>query len=286
MIAFNNMTADQLEAQYNLRARRPDLDEVIEGWLARSASLRTASKVSVNLPYGPGERDNLDLFPGADPDSPLLVYIHGGYWQRGDKSIYGFVAEPFVKHGVAVAIINYNLCPAVRIGEIAPQVCRALAWLWQSGPDHGYSREQIHVMGHSAGGHLAAMVMTTHWPGIDASLPADLVKSTIPISGLYELEPLVHTSINGEPKMNLEEARTESPLSLQIATSAPQLVVVGGSETDEFHRQADLYCETFGSDGRVMERYTEPEVDHFDVLNRLADESSEFFQRSLQQITR
>lgn len=274
-------TVAELEAQYDNRARRTDSDQVMAEWQARSDAFRATANGRLDLAYGPGPRDRLDYFPAVEPGGALLVYIHGGYWQRGDKSLYSFVAAPFVERGIGVTMVNYDLCPAVRLAAITPQLRRALAWLWQAAPELGFSPARLHLMGHSAGGHLASMMMAVDWPALDAALPADLVKSAIPISGLYELEPLRRTSINELLGLDQEEAMAESPLSLRPATDAPQLVVVGGEEPSEWHRQADLYASSWGREGPKMTRYDEPGVDHFDVVNRLADPESGLFRRSL-----
>jgi len=281
MSLFRGMTADELEKQYNLRARRPDFDDVVAAWLQRSAAFREASGARCDVAYGPGERERFDLFPARQPTGDLLVYIHGGYWQRGDKSMYSFVAEPFLANGVAVAVLNYNLCPSVRLGEIAPQIRRAMVSLVGFAGALGFDKDKIHVMGHSAGGHLTAMMMATDWPAIDRALPADLMTTGVPISALFELEPLVHTSINDGPRMDVAEARRESPMSMPPATDAPQLVVVGGAETPEFHRQSDDYCAKYRTAARRIDRYSVPDADHFDELNRLAEADSEFFRRSI-----
>jgi arylformamidase len=287
MELYRGMDASTLEAKYNLRALRgDDFDEMVARWLERCAKLHERPGTRVDLAYGDGEREKLDLFSGGNPSGPLLIYIHGGYWQRGDKSMYSFICESFIRHGVSVAIMNYDLTPSVRIGQIPSQIRKCIAWLWDNAADLGFSREQLHVMGHSAGGHLTGMMMATDWPGYDSRLPADLIRSGIPLSGLFELEPLVHTTINGGPQMSVAEAIAESPLFLPLATSAPQLVVTGGGETSELRRQSDAYVEKFFGPNQPMERYNEPDVDHFDVLERLADETTGFFQKSMQLITR
>ena len=284
---YRGMDAETLEAKYNLRAvRGPDFDSLVERWLARSAAHRDASGARVDLAYGTGEREKLDLFPGGNPDGPLLVYIHGGYWQRGDKAMYSFVTEGFIRHGVSVAVMNYDLTPAVRMGQIPPQIRKCIAWLWHHAGDLGFSRERLHVSGHSAGGHLTAMMMATDWPGFDTALPADLIRGAIPISGLFELEPLVHTSINDGPQMTVDEAIEESPLFRALATDAPQLVVTGGGETSELRRQSDAYCDRFATPQRPMERYEVPGEDHFDELERLAEDDSVFFKKSIALLTR
>jgi len=287
MIVYRGLSSDTLEAEYNLTARRgaDDFAALVERWLERSARQRERANARVDMAYGPGERERLDLFSGGDANGPLLVYIHGGYWQRGDKDMYSFVTESFVRHGVSVAVLNYTLTPAVCMGEIPPQIRRAIRWLWNHAADLGYSRERLHVMGHSAGGHLTAMMMATDWPAFDAQLPVDLVKSGIPVSGVFDLEPIVHTTLNTGPRMTVDEAKAESPLFMTMATDAPQLVVDGGGETDEFHRQSDAYVERVSSDARPVERYVVPHDDHFDELHRLAEDDSDFFGKSLRLIT-
>lgn len=285
MSTNNNYTYAEMEPQYNLRARRPDYDvKVVPDWVLRSEAYRATATCKLDLEYGSGERERIDFFPAASPTSPILVYFHGGYWQRGDKSVYSFLAEPFVKNGVSVAVVNYNLCPSVRISQITPQARRAVAWIWRNAGELGGSREKLYVMGHSAGGHITGMIMATDWPTFGADLPRDLVKGGIPVSGLFDLEPLRFTSINDGVLMDAFEANAESPMNHPPATNAPQLVVCGGKETEEFHRQSDIYVAAFAGKDRSMERYSVPECDHFDELNELAKEDSMFFRKSIRLI--
>ena len=280
MSLYRGMDADELEFQYELRSKEAYFDSLAAEWIKRCQDFRDANEVAVDLAYGDGEREKLDLFRGAD-GGPVLVYIHGGYWQRGDKSMYSFVAEPFMAAGVNVAVINYTLTPACRLGDIAPQVQRAIGWLWHHADELRIDRDAISVMGHSAGGHLTAMMMAADWPAFDAAMPVDTVKAGMPISGIFELEPLVHTSINDGPQMDVPEAIRESPLFMEPATDAPQLVIAGGDETPEFKRQSDAYVEKFGTATRRMERHNVPHSNHFRELERLAESDSEVFVKSL-----
>ncbi len=291
MSLYKGMDADTLEAEYHLTKRRdadPALEDfpiVVDRWLARSAQHREASGARIDIPYGNGEREKLDYFYSGDAKGPLLFYIHGGYWQRGDKSMYSFVTEAFIKHGISVAVINYNLTPTVRMGQIPPQIRKAVAWCYHNSNDLQFDRDQIHVSGHSAGGHLTAMMMATDWPLFDNRLPIDLVKTGIPISGVFELEPIVHTSLNEGPQMDIDEAITESPTFIPPVTNAPQLVVYGGGESAEFHRQSKDYAEKFRTAERKMEVYEVPIYDHFEELERLAEDDSVFFEKTHQLIT-
>jgi len=274
-------TPEELERQYNVRLARPDFESVvIPGWTARSARFRAGANARIDMAYGAQPREQLDVF-AADgaAAAPAIVFFHGGYWQRFDKSVFSFVAEPFVRRGVSVVLPNYDLCPAVRIGQIPEQARRAVAWVWRNARELSIDRNRIYVMGHSAGGHITAMLMATRWPSVAPDLPGDLVKGAIPISGLFELEPLRHTSINRGLGMDEEEAANQSPMNHEPATCAPQLVVCGGKESAEFHRQSDAYAQAFSTKERRIERFTVPSRDHMDELDDLADAHATFFQK-------
>lgn len=286
MTLYKGMDGAELEVQYNLIQRRgADFPDLVKRWISRSENQRKHSGARIDLAYGTGEREKFDLFSCGNPDAPLLLYIHGGYWQRGDKNIYSFISEGLVQNGISVALINYDLTPAVRIGQIPGQIRKAIAFLWHNAKVTGFHRDKLYVMGHSAGGHLTAMMMATNWPHFDNRLPLDLVKGGIPISGIFELEPIIHTSLNEGPQMNLDEAVRESPLFMQPVTNAPQLVVAGGSESSEFPRQSDAYADRFRSAERAIERYDIPGCDHFDELDQFADENSVIFRKTMDLIS-
>lgn len=281
---YRGMTAAELEAEYNLIALRPDFQQAIVGpWMRRSADFRARADGRIGLGFSEDPRDLIDLF-GAGRDAALLVFLHGGYWQRGTKEMYSFIAEPFVAAGVGVAVLDYNLCPGVRISEIAPQVRRALVWLWRNEAGHRYCRDRIVLTGASAGGHLTAMALTTDWRKESGDLPDDLIKAAVPISGIYDLEPIRYTSINDAVGMDEAEARAQSPIHLGQPRPVPQLVAVGGTETAEFLRQSDAYAEKLRTEGMPAERYDEPGVDHFDVLNRWTSPDSDFFAKTMRLI--
>ena len=270
--------------QYNLRVKRPDYETtVIPNWVERSRVAREKLNTIVDQRYGEGEKQKLDVFRVKDPNAPTLVYFHGGYWQRGDKSIYSFLASPFNSEGVNFITVGYDLCPTVSITQISNQAREALDFIWRNAKSLGVNRDQITVMGHSAGGHITQMMMGTKWAEFSAGLPADLVTAGIPISPLSYLEPVRLTeALNAGIGMTVAEAESQSPMVAHPpSTNASQLVAVGGNETEEFHRQAQMYVDTFSSDDRSMEIYVVPDADHFDELNVLADLNSPFFSKTL-----
>jgi arylformamidase len=266
-----------LEREYNVRKNRPDFEQIGKDWAARSAAFRDQAGGRLDLAYGPAPRERIDLFSAGRKGAPLLAYIHGGYWQRGDKSAYSFVAAPFLANGVDIAFINYNLCPNGSIPVITAQIRTAIVWLWRHAAALGLAPERFNLGGHSAGGHLTAMGLATDWPAIGSDLPRDLLKSGIPMSGLYDLDPLRETEINEAVGLDAATARDYSPLFKKPATLAPVLATLGGGETAQFHKQTDRLVEEWTKHGIRVERFAEPEVDHFDYVNRLADAKSALF---------
>ena len=268
-----------LEANYNISAARGGLDDVMQAWSASSAAFREQADASLDCTYGSGERERIDIFRCGASDAPLYVYLHGGYWQRGDKSLYSFVAAPFLNAGVDVAIIGYPLCPQVSMTDLVSKLRQAIGWLYLNASELGVNRERINLSGHSAGGHLTAMVVCCDWPDFDKKLPRELLKTAIPLSGLYQLEPLLQTSISDALHLTSEEVNGLSPASLQPGAQIPLLTIIGGAETAEFFRQTDLLIENWSGSLPQIERHVEPGVDHFDLINRLASPDSQVFQR-------
>ncbi len=277
-----SFTSDELNSQYNLRAGRPDfITTVIPNWQQRSELARDSIDCQLDINYGNGTKQKLDVFTCGDPAAPTLVYFHGGYWQSGDKSMYSFLAKPFVESRVNVVVVGYDLCPQVSITAISAQAREALAFLWRNAHQLNINSARIAVMGHSAGGHIAQMMMATHWKKLGSDLPLNLIAVGIPISPLSYLEPVRLTdALNSGIQMSAEEAERESPMvNHPPVTNASQLVIVGGAETDEFHRQAQMYVDAYGNSERLIKLYVVPGVDHFDEINVLADSSSPIFCR-------
>lgn len=277
-------SSEEFESQYNLRLGRPDYEEtVIPDWMTRSEIARNTLNCTLDIRYAEGDKQKFDIFLCADGDAPTLIYFHGGYWQRGDKSIYSFLAAPYNDAGVNVVVAGYDLCPSVTLTQISAQAREMVASVWRRADELGINRNRITVMGHSAGGHITEMMMATRWSEYAADLPDNLIHAGIPVSPLSLLEPVRRTAgLNAGIQMDEAEAESQSPmLNHPPATDSPQLIVVGGAETDEFHRQAQMYYDAFSTADREMDIYFVPEVDHFDELNVLADPDSPFFQKTL-----
>ena len=222
------------ELNYNLRLRHPDAMDIMRDWQRRSAIARRQMPVLEDLAYGESEWEKLDLFTAA-PSAPLLVFIHGGYWQGGDKRDVSFVAAPFVRAGVAVALINYGLAPDTPIEAMLAQTARAVRWLHANAAAHGVDAQRIHLMGHSAGGHLASTMLAHTAETADVSR---LVRSATAISGLFDLAPLINTSWNQALGLDPDRASQLSPLHRERASDAPLYTLVGSEETEGFKQQA------------------------------------------------
>lgn len=264
------MTTIDMEAEYNNRARVPEHPAIIEAWHADAETYREGQENTVlDQPYGPAPRNTYDLFPASsEPKQPLLaVFIHGGYWQTLDKSAFSHMARGLNAHGFDVAVTNYSLCPAVAVTDIIAEM--------QDLADHLYKTfgKKLLVYGHSAGGHLTAALMATDWT--ERGLPADLVAAAMPISGVFELEPLVETSINKAIGMTAETARDASPILWPQPKSGHFCAVVGGSESDEFLRQSRMLVDTWTGPDLTGTLNIQEGADHFTVLNPLADPQSE-----------
>jgi len=253
------------EVEYNNRARVPENPSLIAGW-AKDAAAYRERHAPRSIPYGPGERNRIDFFPG-DREGPIAVFIHGGYWQALDSSFFSHLAGGLNAHGVSVAIPSYDLCPSVTVDDIIQQMraaSRELARLGQS----------LVIGGHSAGGHLAACMLATDWPAFDASLSQDLVVAAYAISGLFDLGPLVETSINNAMRLDHAAARAVSPLFWNAPGRGSLDAVVGENESAEFFRQSKTIVDCWGTAGVATRFGTIPDANHFTAIAPLADPSS------------
>jgi arylformamidase len=250
------------EVEYNNRARVPENPALIAGWARDAASYRAQHAPRV-MSYGPGVRNTIDFFPG-DRDGPIVVFIHGGYWQALDGSFFSHLAGGLNSHGVGVAIPSYDLCPDVTIGRIIEQMRMASRELARFG-------QPLAVCGHSAGGHLAACLLATDWPAFDASLPRDLVTAAYAISGLFDLGPLVDTSINKALRLDQAAARAASPLFWRVPVRGSLDAVVGENESAEYFRQSRSIVERWGAAGMAMRFGTVAGANHFTAIAPLAD---------------
>lgn len=269
---FRDYDQAALDRELNLRARWPDHPQFFERWARDSAAVRARLPGQLDLAYGETPAERLDLFPvQGGRDTPLLAFIHGGYWQALDKGDYSYMAPAFVDSGVAFASLNYGLAPDTAIGTMIEQTRRALAWLYRYAGEHGIDPARIVVAGHSAGGHLAAMALATDWPAFEAGLPAGLLAGGCSISGVYDLDPVRLSYHNKILHIGPGEAAPWSPLHNLPATAPPLLLAVGSQETDEFLRQHAEFAAAWRARGLPLAEVDMTGLHHFTAVDALAE---------------
>lgn len=274
-----------LDAQYDNRARVADHAGYIESWRRRSAEARRYLSIDMDLAYGDDPRQRLDFFPAPQRDAPVLAFIHGGYWQALDKSQFSHIAPLFVAAGIGVAVLGYRLAPAQRMTAIASDIRAALAFLYRELPSLGGDPARIHLAGHSAGGHLAALAAQTDWPALSPDLPAGLVRGACSISGLYDLEPIRRSYLNDTLALDAAEVAALSPMAhLPARASGPLFLAVGGAESAEYHRQQADYTARLRAARHPVQAVILEGRHHFSAADALAEPDSPLFEGVLRQI--
>jgi arylformamidase len=259
MSLYRGMDRAALDAAYNNGAAVADSAGIIADWERRSTRLRAAMPGRLDLRYGPAERQRLDFFAATPPRAPILLFIHGGYWQSRAKELFSFVAEGPLARGINVALIGYTLAPEARLDRIVAECREALRWLRATGAELGGDPGRILVAGWSAGGHLTAMLMDE-----------PLVSGALAISGIYDLEPIRLNYLNEKLRLDADEARRNSPLLHLPARAARLMVTVGGDELPELRRQSAIYHAAWRAKGLPGECVPLPGRHHFTALEALA----------------
>lgn len=281
---FGAYDRKELDAQYNNRERFPDYAAYFRKWADDSERTRESLAGTLDVSYGEHPKQTLDIFPADGTNVAINLFIHGGYWQSLDKSDFSYVARGFMPHDVTTVVINYALAPGDGMDEIVRQNRAAVAWTWKNAEAFGADRERIHVSGHSAGGHLVAMLLATDWTGFAPGLPRDVVKTGCAISGLFDLEPIRLCYLNEVLGMDEAEAARNSPVRLSYPVATPLLIAVGSLESDEYHRQARAMETVWRDLGYPTEVMDAADLDHFTIADRLGLPDSEIVQAQLAHI--
>lgn len=268
------------EAQYNVRAAIPGHPRIFERWKEASEEARRTLPCALDVAYGDGPSEALDIFAARDGSRALLTFLHGGFWRALDKSDFSFLARPFVERGVAVAVVNYALAPAVTIETIVRQMLAAHAWLYRNCRRYGAPRDRIYVSGHSAGAQLTAMMLAAEWPAYARGLPEDLVKGGLAVSGVFDLEPLLHVSFNSDMRLDARSVRKLSPINYRPRRVVPLYTAVGSDESEEFRRQSRLIAARW--EHCFRRDIPMPGCHHLSVIERLGDPGSALFAGALE----
>jgi len=269
-----------LDTEYDQRTRHPEHVEIGARWQTASSLVQRLESWRRDVHYGAGDSEMLDIYPTAHANAPVLVFIHGGYWRSSDKALHGFIAPSFTTDGALVMVPNYALCPAVGIEHIVLQMTRCLAWVHRHAAIYGGDPSRIVVVGHSAGGHLAAMLLSCRWKEVDASLPAQLISGALAISGVFDLEPLRHAPfLKDDVRLTPASVKRLSPAFFP-RPRRPLFTAVGGEESAEFRRQAALIRDQWGPT-TVPVCETIPSANHFTILHNFADPNGRLHRHAL-----
>lgn len=275
-----------LDRQYDNRGNVPGFEAFLAAYASDSAAARATLPCRLDVAYGPAASETLDIFtPDGDGDgpAPIQIFFHGGYWKALGKSDFSYVAGPITAAGGISVVVDYGLIPAIDMDELVRQCRAAVAWVHRNAAEFGGDPERLFLSGHSAGGHLVAMVAATDWSG-DYGLPPAIIGGGVAISGLYDLEPIRLSNLNDDLRLSEEQARRNSPIHQRPPPAMPLVVTYGADETPEYARQSAAYC------AYLAERGTAPDLrpiagrHHFSIVADLGDPDSEMSRLILDQM--
>ena len=270
------------EAGYNVRRRHPDFEDYFAVWESESARVRDSLDCILDVRYGAGPNMTADLFPAPAGGAPIQVFIHGGYWRAMDKDMHSFPAEGFVAAGAAAVSINYALAPAVTLDTIIEQCRTAFEWVADSADRLNGDPDRIFVSGHSAGGHLTGTMLCTDWAA--RGRPAHLVKGGTAISGVFDLAPIIETSINDDVRLDAAAAARNSPIHNLPTTGVPLIAAVGAAETATFIAQNRAFAEAWQARGFPATIMEIEDLHHFNVVLEMGRPGSALTQAALAQM--
>lgn len=271
-VVYKGFRKEEMEFHFNPQVAVPDHPRWAEE--RRKASLRVRGTVKswLNVPYGNSPRQVMDIFPGDKAGTPVLVYIHGGYWRGGSKDDNCQFAEVFVRRGVTVVVLEHDLCPSVTVTEIVRQARSAVSWVYGHISAYGGDPSRLYLSGSSAGGHLVAMALAHDWE--KQGLPRHMIKGAVAISGVYDLDAVLHVSVNEEIRLDAESARENSPFLHPPLPYTPLVVAVGGGEPRGWKQMSEDFFRLCKERGVECEYLEIPDAHHFSLSSHLADPDS------------
>ena len=270
------MDAQFVEREYNNRALVPEHAQFFARWEKDSAFVRSSLACELDVPYGDDPRHRVDFFPAQKPRG-LMVFIHGGYWRSLDKSMFSWLASPWVAAGVSVAMPNYRLAPSVRIDDIVADAIAAMNFIVRKGPAHGVATDRVVVSGHSAGGHLAAALMAA--PPARLQFDAGRIAGAVPISGIFDFEPLLQFAFNADFKLTPESVRALNLYDKKPTLAAPLVIAAGAEESSEFRRQSEILAKAWKAQVKALQIL--PGLNHFSIVDAFAERGQPLYEASL-----
>lgn len=268
-VEYGALSDEALSRQFMPRIAVPDHEKWLAEDLALSAPVQKSKGARLNVRYGPGTRQVLDIFPAEKADSPILVWVHGGYWRALSKDHYGFIAPPFLAAGAAVVLINYDLCPNVDLVTLLAQTRAALHWVRGHAAEMGGHPDRLVLAGNSAGAHICAMALQ-YTAGADRA-PVEAVRAAAFITGIYDLTPIPRIQVSEDVHVTLDQIPGLSPLALPITHKVPSVVAVGADEPEMWIGQSEMYHARLVAAGGRSEYMCIPGRHHFSITRDLAN---------------
>jgi arylformamidase len=276
------VSSDNLDQQYNPRLSSADVPAKFEAWKSQAFFARSRLKSSrLNFEYGNSPLQTMDVFlasatPRISKGLPTLFFVHGGYWRAMDKRDFSFVAEPYVEAGINVVLTNYDLCPHVSLRTICLQQAAAVWTTQKNAATLHLHPDNFFISGHSAGGHLAAMLHNCHWQKISKTLKPNFIRGAVSLSGLFDLRPVSQAPfLKNDLRLSERQAIEISPALMASNNQAPLLLAVGALETQAFHDQSrGLQLAWHINNPQLM---NVPNVDHFGICDSFCDPNSDLF---------
>jgi arylformamidase len=261
----------ELDAAYDQTVYEPDIDQFADRLKADSDVVRSHLGNPQRIPYGTKEKEMLDLYKARGPSAPIFIFVHGGRWRVADAQGYGFPAENFVRHGAHYVALDFDWVQDVGgdLGVLVLQVRHAIAWVHKNASSFGGDPSRIYLSGHSSGGHLAAVVLTTPWN--DLGLPEDTVKGGVLLSGIYDLKAVRISNRSSYVKIDDAAENAYSPQRHIGRLHAPVIVMYGTNETPEFQRQSREFAAAVKAAGKPIETIVAQQYVHMESVESLAN---------------
>lgn len=266
MIIYKHYNQEQLNSQYNNRLHVPDYADYFERWEKLSRQTEKEKTFVKNIFFDDDPQACLDIFPAQGSLCKTIVFIHGGYWHLLDKKMFYFLAPTFLQHNITTVIINYPFAPAASMDTIVSTCRKAILWLHDNIMHYNGNPLMMYVMGHSAGAHLASMLM------VDGN--TNFLKGVISLSGLFSLEPIVLSYINDTLNLDMDTATRNSPVNLEPLNECPLLLATGENETDEFKSQSMALYNSWINKCKSTELLNTPGKNHYSILDAVIENSS------------
>ena len=257
-------TQQEIDKEYDVESAVANFPDYINNYVRTSETTRKVLKNRITVSYGHTVMERLTVYPSANPNAPVLVFVHGGYWKLGLGDDYDFIAMGLSLANFTVVIVTYALAPVVTIPEIVRQVRSSVAWTAKNIDAHNGDPTRIFIAGHSAGGHLAAMATLTNWK--EYGLSNNIIKGILAISGLYDLEPVAQTFVEPALRITADQVLSSSPLRLVVPSAIPLIVAWGSEETAAFKKQSMHYLQAWQRAGNDGSSLIVADANHFSIL--------------------